>query len=65
MLIESMFPERDRLSGSRAKIDLLEVTPLKACIAIGGLEATRQLVDRSRGPRGIPVAGLEVLVAFS
>jgi hypothetical protein len=59
-----MFPEHDRLSGSRAKIDLVEFALLKAYLATGRLEEARQLVDRSCGPRGIPVAGLEVL-AFS
>ena len=59
-----MFPERDRLCGGRAQIDLVEFTLLKAYLATGRLEEARQLVDRSRGLRGIPVAGLEVL-AFS
>ena len=56
-----MFPERDRLSGSRAQIDLVEFTLLKAYLATGRFEEARLLVDRRRGPRGIPVAGLEVL----
>ena len=60
-LIEAMFPERARLSGSRAQIDLVEFTLLKAYLAIGRLEEARQLIARRRGPRGIPVAGLEVL----
>ena len=60
-LIEEMFPERDRLSGSRAQIDLVEFTLLKAYLATGRFEEARLLVDRRRGPRGIPVAGLEVL----
>jgi len=60
-LIEEMFPERARLSGSRAQIDLVEFTLLKAYLASGRLEEARQLIARRRGPRGIPVAGLEVL----
>lgn len=60
-LIEAMFPERDRLSGSRAQIDLIEFTLLKAYLATGKFEKARQLVASRRGPRGIPVAGLEVL----
>lgn len=61
MLIESMFAERDRLSGSRAQIDLVEFTLLKAYLAIGRFDEARRLIDTSRGPRGIPVAGLEAL----
>jgi tetratricopeptide (TPR) repeat protein len=57
-LIEAMFAERDRLSGSRAQIDLVEFTLLKAYLATGRTDEARRLVDRRRGPRGIPVAGL-------
>jgi len=60
-LIEAMFPERERLSGSRAQIDLVEFTLLKAYLATGRLDEARQLIASHRGPRGIPVAGLEVL----
>ncbi|HKX07000.1 MAG TPA: tetratricopeptide repeat protein [Stellaceae bacterium] len=58
--IETMFPERERISGSRAQIDLVEFTLLKAYLSAGRLdEARRVLRARRPGPHGILVAGLE------
>jgi tetratricopeptide (TPR) repeat protein len=59
--IEPMFGERDRISGSRAQIDLIEFTLLKAYLASGRLDDARRLHQARRpGPRGIPVAELEM-----
>jgi tetratricopeptide (TPR) repeat protein len=57
--IEAMFDGRERISGSRAQIDLVEFTLLKAYLASNRMEDARRLVAARRGPRGIPVAGLE------
>jgi hypothetical protein len=58
--IESILNERERISGSRAQIDLAEVTLLKAYLAAGRLHDVRRLFrSRRPGPRGVPVAGLE------
>ncbi len=58
--IEGVFAERERMGGSRAQIDLVEFTLLKAYLAAGRQEdARRLLAARRAGPRGIPVAGLE------
>jgi len=57
--IEGMLPERERICGSRAQIDLVEFTLLKAYQSAGRLEdLRRRLAARRPGPRGIPVAGL-------
>lgn len=55
--IESVFNERERLSGSRAQIDLVEFTLLKAYLATGRFESARRLVHARR--RGVPVAGVD------
>lgn len=60
--IEGVYAERDRIGGSRAQIDLVEFTLLKAYLAAGRREAARSLLQTRRiGPRGIPVAGLETM----
>lgn len=57
-----VLPERERFSGSRAQLDLLEFTLLKAYLKSGRPEDARRLVAARRpGPRGIPVAGAEAL----
>ena len=59
-LIEPMLPERERMGGSRAQVDLVEATLLRAYLCSGRLEGARRLlVDRRPGPAGLPVAGLE------
>ena len=58
--IESMFSERERISGSRAQLDLVEFTLLKAYLAAGRPDAARRLLQARRpGPRRVPVAGVE------
>jgi len=58
--IESVFNERERISGSRAQIDLVEFTLLKAYLATGRLgDVRRMLQARCPGPRSVSVAGLE------
>jgi tetratricopeptide (TPR) repeat protein len=60
--IETMFTERDRLCGSRAQIDLVEFTLLKAYLEAGRLDDARRLLSARRpGPSAIPVAGLEAV----
>ena len=58
--IESVFGERERISGSRAQIDLVVFTLLKAYLAIGRFDDVRRLLQMRRDSGGIPVAGLEV-----
>ncbi len=58
--LQPVLPERERFSGSRAQLDLLEFTLLKAYLESGRPEDARRLVAARRpGPRGIPVAGAE------
>ena len=62
--LESMVDERVRMAGSRAQLDLVEFTLLKAYLASGRNEDARRLMSKRRpGPTGIPVAGVEALVA--
>ena len=62
--LESMVDERMRMAGSRAQLDLVEFTLLKAYLASGRNEDARRLMSKRRpGPNGIPVAGIEALVA--
>ena len=59
-LIVPMLPERERMGGSRAQVDLVEATLLRAYLNSGrDAEAQRLLADRRPGPAGLPVAGLE------
>jgi tetratricopeptide (TPR) repeat protein len=60
--IKSMFHERERISGSRAQIDLVEFTLLKAYLATGQLEEARRLLEIRPRSRGIPVAGVEAVL---
>jgi hypothetical protein len=58
-LIAPMLPERERMGGSRAQVDLVEATLLRAYLNAGrDAEARRLLADRRPGPAGLPVAGL-------
>jgi tetratricopeptide (TPR) repeat protein len=51
--------ESERIGGSRAQLDLVEFTLLKACLNAGRPDDARGLLDARRpGPSGIPVAGL-------
>ena len=52
-------PELERVGGSRAQLDLIEFTLVKAYLNAGRLgDANRLLATRRPGARGIPVAGL-------
>lgn len=60
--IEPVMPERERICGSRAQVDLVEATLLKAYLGAGRLDDARRLVrDRRPGPGQLPVAGVELL----
>ena len=60
--IETLAPivdERERIGGSRAQLDLIEFTLLKAYLNADRPEDARRLLgERRPGPSGIPVAGL-------
>jgi len=59
--IEPMLRERERICGSRAQIDLVEFTLLKAYLGAGRVDDVRRLLkERRPGPASIPVAGLEL-----
>ncbi|MCW5734132.1 MAG: hypothetical protein KIS73_08400 [Enhydrobacter sp.] len=58
-LIVSMLPDRERMGGSRAQVDLVEATLLRAYLSTGrDAEARHLLAARRPGPAGLPVAGL-------
>jgi hypothetical protein len=58
--IEPMLAERERIGGSRAQVDLVEFTLLRAYLCSGRLnDAGRLLEQRRPGPTRIPVSGLE------
>lgn len=58
--LESMISERERLSGSRAQLDLVEFTLLKSYLATGRTDDAHRLISARRpGPRSIPVTGVE------
>ena len=55
--IEPMLAERERIGGSRAQVDLVEATLLKAYLGAGRLaEMRRLLAARLPGAAGLPVA---------
>lgn len=55
--IEPMLRERERICGSRAQIDLVEFTLLKAYLSVGRINDVRRLLkERRPGPASIPVA---------
>ncbi|HEV2099702.1 MAG TPA: tetratricopeptide repeat protein [Stellaceae bacterium] len=56
--LEPVVRELERIGGSRAQLDLVEFTLLKAYIGVDRLDdARRMLSGRRRGSSGIPVAG--------
>ena len=58
--IVPMLPERERAGGSRAQVDLVEFTLLRAYLCSGRLEEARRLLaERRPGAARVPVAGLE------
>ena len=57
--LEPIAGELERIGGSRAQLDLVEFTLLKAYLSEGRMDDARRLVSvRRLGPSGIPVAGL-------
>ena len=59
-LIKSILPERERMGGSRAQVDLLEATLLRAYLNTGRVEDAQRLREARRpGPAGLPVAAVE------
>jgi tetratricopeptide (TPR) repeat protein len=58
--IAPMLAERERLGGSRAQVDLVEFTLLRAYLCSGRVNDARHLLEERRpGPTRIPVSGLE------
>jgi hypothetical protein len=59
--LEPIAGELERIGGSRAQLDLVEFTLLKAYLSAGRLDDARRMLSVRRpgpGPSGIPVAGL-------
>jgi tetratricopeptide (TPR) repeat protein len=60
--IASLLPlmnEIDRIGGSRAQLDLIEFTLLRACVQAGRYDEMRHLLaERRQGPKSVPVAGV-------
>jgi hypothetical protein len=58
-LLVPVLPERERIGGSRAQMDLLELTLVKAYAAAGCHGELRELLAARRpGPARLPVEGL-------
>ena len=58
-LIVPMLPDRERMGGSRAQVDLVEATLLRAYLNAGRVAEARHLLgERRPGPAVLPVAGL-------
>jgi hypothetical protein len=57
--LEPIIGELERIGGSRAQLDLVEFTLLKACLSADRLDDARRLLrERRRGSSTVPVAGL-------
>jgi len=57
--IEPMLAGRERIGGSRAQIDLVEFTLMRAYVEADRLDKLRELVQRRRMAGDIPVAGVD------
>jgi tetratricopeptide (TPR) repeat protein len=58
--LEPVVRESERLGGSRAQLDLVEFTLLKAYVSADRVDEARRLFgERRTGPSGIPVAGFD------
>ena len=58
--IEPMLPERERIGGSRAQVDLVEFTLMKAYLSAGRPDEVQRLLEERRpGPTSVPVTGIE------
>ena len=61
--IAPMLAERERVGGSRAQVDLVEFTLLRAYLLSGQPELARRLLaERRPGPAQVPVSGLDQVV---
>ena len=59
-MLVPVLTERERMGGSRAQVELVEGTLLRAYVCAGRVEEARDLLARRRpGPAAVPVAGLE------
>ncbi len=59
-LIAPMLPERERMGGSRAQVDLVEATLMRAYLNAGRVaEAQHLLAERRPGPAALPIVGAE------
>jgi tetratricopeptide (TPR) repeat protein len=57
--LEPLVGERERIGGSRAQLDLIEFTLLKAYLEADRPDGARRLLgERRPGPSGVPVSGL-------
>jgi tetratricopeptide (TPR) repeat protein len=57
--LEPLAGELERIGGSRAQLDLVEFTLLKACLDAGRVDEARRMLNMRRArPSGIPIAGL-------
>jgi hypothetical protein len=54
-----MLAERERIGGSRAQIDLVEFTLMRAYVEARRPDKLRELVQRRRMVAGIPVARVD------
>lgn len=60
--LEPVLPQRERVGGSRAQMDLVEATLLRAYVNAGRREDARRLAAARRpGPAPLPVAGAETI----
>ena len=60
--LEPIATELERIGSSRAQLDLVEFTLLKAYVSIDRLaDARRMLSGRRRGSSSIPIAGLRAV----
>ena len=58
-VLEPIAGELERLGGSRAQLDLVEFTLVKAYLGAGRLDDARRMLSvRRPNPSGIPIAGL-------
>lgn len=61
-LIVPLLSERERMGGSRAQVDLMEATLLRAYVCSGRLAEAQQLrASRRLGPAALPIAAIETL----
>ena len=63
--LEPIAGELERIGGSRAQLDLVEFTLVKADLSADRLDDARRMLSvRRPGPSGIPVAGLAAVRSF-